>query len=67
MMSQTYGEGYATRCDEEGYGGTYSGNQFFSTKNQTQQSTQGINESGFLLDHSCIKFFKDQNKIYPTI
>ncbi|CAJ1930115.1 unnamed protein product [Sphenostylis stenocarpa] len=27
VMSHSFGEGYATRCDEEGFGGIYSGNQ----------------------------------------
>lgn len=26
-MSHSFGEGYATRCDEEGFGGIYGGNQ----------------------------------------
>lgn len=26
-MSHSFGEGYATRSDEEGFGGTYGGNQ----------------------------------------
>lgn len=28
-MSHSFGEGYATRSDEEGFGGTYGGNQSF--------------------------------------
>ena len=27
VMSHPFGEAYATRCDEEGFGGTYGGNQ----------------------------------------
>ncbi|XP_022741096.1 uncharacterized protein LOC111292787 [Durio zibethinus] len=27
VMSHSFGEGYATRSDEEGFGGTYGGNQ----------------------------------------
>ncbi|PWA81792.1 hypothetical protein CTI12_AA184770 [Artemisia annua] len=30
VMSDSYGEGYATRSDEEGFGGTYGSNQSFS-------------------------------------
>lgn len=26
-MSHSFGEGYATRCDEEGFGGVYRSNQ----------------------------------------
>lgn len=26
-MSHSFGEGYASRCDEEGFGGTYGGNR----------------------------------------
>lgn len=29
VMSHSFGEGYATRSDEEGFGGTYGGNQSF--------------------------------------
>ena len=27
VMSHSFGEGYATRCDEEGFGGIYGENQ----------------------------------------
>lgn len=52
MMSQSFGKGYATRCDEEGFGGTYSGNQFFSTKDQTDQVTHE-NQLGLLFKYLC--------------
>jgi hypothetical protein len=29
VMSHSFGEGYATRSDEEGFGGIYGGNQSF--------------------------------------
>ena len=32
-MSHSFGEGYATRSDEEGFGGTYGGNQTFQKDN----------------------------------
>lgn len=30
VMSHSFGEGYATRSDEEGFGGVYGGNQSLS-------------------------------------
>ncbi|CAF2145516.1 hypothetical protein BRARA_B04004 [Brassica rapa] len=33
IMSHSFGEGYATRSDEEGFGGTYGGNQTFQKDN----------------------------------
>ncbi|CDY54166.1 BnaC07g48560D [Brassica napus] len=33
VMSHSFGEGYATRSDEEGFGGTYGGNQSFQKHN----------------------------------
>lgn len=30
VMSHSFGEGYATRCDEEGFGGIYAANQSLS-------------------------------------
>ncbi|KAG2327262.1 hypothetical protein Bca4012_036264 [Brassica carinata] len=33
VMSHSYGEAYATRSDEEGFGGTYGGNQSFQKDN----------------------------------
>ncbi|XVF59617.1 hypothetical protein PTKIN_Ptkin07bG0290100 [Pterospermum kingtungense] len=32
VMSHSFGEGYATRSDEEGFGGIYGGNQSISDK-----------------------------------
>ncbi|KAE8680637.1 MIP18 family protein [Hibiscus syriacus] len=32
VMSDSFGEGYATRSDEEGFGGTYGGNDSLSDK-----------------------------------
>ncbi|MCL7042183.1 hypothetical protein MKW94_014236 [Papaver nudicaule] len=32
VMSHSFGEGYSTRSDEEGFGGIYSGNQAFPDK-----------------------------------
>ncbi|KAJ0684031.1 hypothetical protein HanLR1_Chr11g0386731 [Helianthus annuus] len=34
VMSHSYGEGYATRSDEEGFGGTYGGNQSLSHEDE---------------------------------
>ena len=33
VMLHSFGEGYATRSDEEGFGGTYGGNQSFQKHN----------------------------------
>lgn len=35
-MSHSFGEGYATRSDEEGFGGTYGGNQTFQKDNNDE-------------------------------
>ena len=40
-MSNSFGEGYATRSDEEGFGGTYGGNQ---SKSKIQMDKE-INEN----------------------
>ncbi|XP_020218046.1 uncharacterized protein LOC109801401 [Cajanus cajan] len=37
LMSHSFGEGYATRSDEEGFGGIYGGNQSIH-KTQTENS-----------------------------
>ncbi|XP_004512041.1 uncharacterized protein [Cicer arietinum] len=37
VMSHSFGEGYATRCDEEGFGGIYGENQSLNT-NQKDKS-----------------------------
>ncbi|KAB1214582.1 hypothetical protein CJ030_MR1G014036 [Morella rubra] len=39
VMSHSFGEGYATRSDEEGFGGIYGGNQSLPQTEQHQQST----------------------------
>ncbi|CAN6698580.1 unnamed protein product [Malus baccata var. baccata] len=36
VMSQSFGEGYATRSDEEGFGGVFSDNQTFPKTEQDQ-------------------------------
>ncbi|KAL0692121.1 hypothetical protein Bca4012_059301 [Brassica carinata] len=36
VMSHSFGEGYATRSDEEGFGGTYGGNQTFQKDNNNE-------------------------------
>jgi hypothetical protein len=33
----SYGEGYATRSDEEGFGGIYGGNQYFNKDNEDKK------------------------------
>ncbi|KAF7809731.1 uncharacterized protein G2W53_036474 [Senna tora] len=49
MVSQSFGEGYASRCDEEGFGGTgtLSANQFFSKNLETDQLTQQNQPASF--------------------
>lgn len=42
VMSHSFGEGYATRSDEEGFGGIYGGNQFFPNKDDKDKD---INEN----------------------
>ncbi|XP_043714327.1 uncharacterized protein LOC122662690 [Telopea speciosissima] len=37
VMSDSFGEGYATRSDEEGFGGIYSGNQQLKPKTNKEQ------------------------------
>lgn len=37
----SFGEGYATRCDEEGFGGIYGGNQSVS-KDGEEKDAHGI-------------------------
>lgn len=34
VMSHSFGEGYATRSDEEGFGGVYGGNQSLSHEDE---------------------------------
>ncbi|XP_058080920.1 uncharacterized protein LOC131229076 [Magnolia sinica] len=34
VMSQSFGEGYSTRSDEEGFGGVYGGNQAFRKREE---------------------------------
>ncbi|KAJ7952995.1 Late embryogenesis abundant protein [Quillaja saponaria] len=36
VMYHSFGEGYATRSDEEGFGGIYGGNQFISNKDKDE-------------------------------
>ncbi|KAL1196561.1 hypothetical protein V5N11_023249 [Cardamine amara subsp. amara] len=38
VMSHSYGEGYWTRCDEEGFGGTYGGNQTLQKDNEIHEN-----------------------------
>lgn len=40
-MSHSYGEGYATRSDEEGFGGTYGGNQTLEKDNEIHENHPG--------------------------
>ncbi|KAL8473379.1 hypothetical protein ACS0TY_029599 [Phlomoides rotata] len=39
------GEGYATRSDEEGFGGIYGGNQYFPRKTDHQAPTEKFDDS----------------------
>ncbi|XVF17888.1 hypothetical protein REPUB_Repub10bG0163500 [Reevesia pubescens] len=41
LMSHSFGEGYATRSDEEGFGGIYGGNQ----SNPDTETDKGVNEN----------------------
>lgn len=43
VMSHSFGEGYATRSDDEGFGGIYGGNQSFP-QSHTEQNKH-INEN----------------------
>lgn len=47
-MSHSFGEGYATRCDEEGFGGIYGENQSLNT-NQKDKSVHE-NHPGYNFD-----------------
>ncbi|XP_057498904.1 uncharacterized protein LOC130783350 [Actinidia eriantha] len=38
VMSDSFGEGYATRSDEEGFGGTYGGNDSFAKQEQLDKN-----------------------------
>lgn len=38
VMSHSYGEGYATRSDEEGFGGIYGGNQTLQKENEIHEN-----------------------------
>lgn len=35
-MSHSFGEGYATRCEDDGFGGIYGGNQTVAKADQEQ-------------------------------
>ncbi|CAH2043126.1 unnamed protein product [Thlaspi arvense] len=45
VMSHSFGEGYATRSDEEGFGGTYGGNQTFQKKNEVHENHPDYDKS----------------------
>ncbi|KAH7851688.1 hypothetical protein Vadar_015367 [Vaccinium darrowii] len=46
VTSHSFGEGYGTRCDDEGFGGTYGGNDPLSKEDQEQpQASKIIHES----------------------
>ena len=36
LMSHSFGEGYATRCEDDGFGGIYGGNQTVAKADQEQ-------------------------------
>lgn len=40
-MSHSFGEGYSTRSDEEGFGGTYRGNQTLLKDNEIHENHPG--------------------------
>lgn len=42
-MSHSFGEGYATRSDEEGFGGIYSGNQSLQQHKSVHENHPGYN------------------------
>ncbi|XP_042495725.1 uncharacterized protein LOC122074820 [Macadamia integrifolia] len=43
-MSDSFGEGYATRSDEEGFGGIYGGNQQLKPKTNKEEETSHENQ-----------------------
>ena len=62
-MSHSFGEGYATRSDEEGFGGIYGGNQSFP-KADTDKDAIDENHPGsffffffFLSSSGCFQFY----------
>ncbi|KAL2348512.1 hypothetical protein Fmac_002512 [Flemingia macrophylla] len=58
VMSHSFGEGYATRSDEEGFGGVYGGNQSIS-KTETEKS---IHESHPAYDKTQGSEVKEKEK-----
>ncbi|CAK9320656.1 unnamed protein product [Citrullus colocynthis] len=38
IMSDSFGEGYSTRSDEEGFGGTYGGNKSIDDESENKKS-----------------------------
>ncbi|ESR38925.1 hypothetical protein KPL70_019584 [Citrus sinensis] len=59
VMSHSFGEGYATRSDEEGFGGIYGGNQFFPNKDDKDKD---INENHPAFDKSQGSEVKEKEK-----
>lgn len=56
VISHSFGEGYATRCDEEGFGGIYGAKQSLS-KTETDKFIHE-NHPGMLIKHaSCVLIF----------
>ncbi|VVB18277.1 unnamed protein product [Arabis nemorensis] len=41
VMSHSFGEGYATRADDEGFGGIYGGNQTLQKDNEIHENHPG--------------------------
>ncbi|CAB4287657.1 unnamed protein product [Prunus armeniaca] len=58
-MSHSFGEGYATRSDEEGFGGVFSGNQSLP---KTQQQDQLIHENHPAYDKTQGSEVKEKEK-----
>ncbi|XP_022773988.1 uncharacterized protein LOC111316238 [Durio zibethinus] len=58
LMSHSFGEGYATRSDEEGFGGIYGGNQ---SKSEIQTDKE-INENHPAYDKSQGTEVKEKEK-----
>ncbi|XP_022774163.1 uncharacterized protein LOC111316492, partial [Durio zibethinus] len=58
LMSHSFGEGYATRSDEEGFGGIYGGNQ---SKSEIQTDKE-INENHPAYDKSQGSEVKEKEK-----
>ncbi|KAL7101813.1 hypothetical protein ACP275_08G078200 [Erythranthe tilingii] len=62
----SYGEGYATRSDEEGFGGIYGGNQYFGKDKDDKLGNENegkiVREEADEFDHSQGSEVKEKEK-----